>query len=40
MAVIEGAFFLRLTPEDLVVPVGVERRVYIDEVYTRIRQLS
>jgi hypothetical protein len=33
--VFEGAFLLRLAPEDLVVAVGVERRVDVDEIDAR-----
>jgi len=32
VAVVEGSFFLRLTPEDFVIPIGIERRVDVDEV--------
>ena len=40
VAVFERTFFLRLAPEDLVVPVGVERRVNVDQIDTRLRQLA
>ena len=33
MAVLEGAFFAGLAPKDLVVAVGVEGRVDVDEVH-------
>ena len=38
MAVLEGALFLRLAPEDFVVAVGVERRVNVDEVHAGVGQ--
>jgi len=39
LPVFEGAFFLCFAPEDLVVAVGVEGRVDIDEVDTFIGEL-
>jgi hypothetical protein len=38
--VLEGPFFLRLPPENLVVAVAVERRVDVDEVDAAVRQLA
>ena len=43
VAVFEGAlflFFLRFAPEDLVVAVGVERRVDVDEVDAGVGELG
>ena len=39
MAVIEGAFFLCLTPEDFIIAVGVERWVDINKVEAVIGEL-
>ena len=40
VAVLKGALLLRLAPEDLVVAVRVERRVYVDEVHAGGRELA
>jgi hypothetical protein len=40
VAVLEGALLFRLAPEDFVVTVGIERRVDLDEIHARIRQLA
>ena len=39
MAVVKGAFLLRLAPEDLVIPIGVEGRINVDEVDAGVGQL-
>src|SRR3989338_543158 len=36
-AIIEGSFLTRITPEDLVVAITVERRVNVYEVYRLVR---
>jgi hypothetical protein len=38
--VIEGAFFFGFAPEDLVVAVGVEGRVDVDEVHAMVGELG
>lgn len=40
VAVLEGAFFFGLAPEDFVVPVAVERRVDVDQVHARVGELG
>ena len=40
MAVLEGALLLRLAPEDLVVAVGVEGRVDVDQVHAGVGELA
>ena len=40
VTVFEAAFLLRLAPEDFVVAVRVERRVDVDQIDARIRQLA
>jgi hypothetical protein len=39
VAVIEGAFFFGFAPEDLVVAIGIERRVDVDEVHAMVGEL-
>lgn len=39
MAVLERAFLLRLAPEDLVIAIGIERRIDVDEVNAGVGQL-
>ena len=36
---LERPFLLRLAPEHLIVPVGVERRIDVNQINARIRQL-
>ena len=40
MSILEGPLLLRLAPEDLIRPVGVERRININEINRGIGQLA
>jgi hypothetical protein len=40
VAVLEGAFLLGLAPEDLVIAVGVERRIDVDQVHAALGELA
>ena len=40
MAILKGPLLLGLAPEDLVVAVGVEWRVDVDEVYAGVGELA
>src|ERR1700720_14616 len=40
MSIFEGAFLFRLAPENFVVAVRVERRVDVNQIDARVRQLA
>jgi hypothetical protein len=40
VAILEGPLFFRFAPEHLVVPIGVERRVDIDQMDAGFRQFA
>ena len=38
VAIFEGSLFFGLAPEDFIISIGVERRIDVDQIHTRIRQ--
>jgi hypothetical protein len=40
MPIFKCAFLLRLTPKHLIVAVGIEGRINVDQIHTCVRQLA
>jgi hypothetical protein len=40
VTILEGALFLRLSPKHLVVPIGIERGINIDEIHALTGELA